>query len=178
MEPDEYAEEYEDAPRHIWRHVRTAITLLVLVGFVVGAAWYSWNNVVLADDDTGDAPRAEPTCVPVTATDAPEPDSIEVNIYNSTTRRGLAGDVAAEMSDRGFTILDVANDPLDSNVEGTAEVRSSADQEVAASVVAALVPDAVLVSDDRSSDAVDLVLGEQFDELIDDPDAEATLEPC
>jgi hypothetical protein len=179
MESDEYADEYEgDAPRHIWRHVRTAVTFLLLVGYGDGAAWYSWNSVVATDDDEGETPRAEPTCEPVAATDAPQPESIEVNIYNATTRGGLAGDVAAEMTERGFTVLDVANDPLDSTIDGTAEIRSSAEQEVAASVVAAQVPEAVLVADDRSSDTVDLVLGDAFDELAAEPDAESTLEPC
>ncbi|WP_166347702.1 LytR C-terminal domain-containing protein [Phytoactinopolyspora limicola] len=177
MDADEPTEEYEDSPRHTWRHVRTAVTLLILVGFVVGAAWYSWNNVLTGDDDEA-APRAAPTCVPVAPTDAPDPEAIELNVYNATQRGGLARDVAAAMRERGFTILDVANDPLERSVDGTAEVRSHEDQRDAATLVASLVPDAVIVADERSSETVDLVLGNDFEELASDPEPDQTLQPC
>lgn len=164
MEPDEPIDEYEPAPTHTWRHVRTAVTLLVLVGFVIGAAWYSWDNVMNPgdDDDVAGSPTMCPTGAP---TDAPAPEEIELNVYNATGRNGLAQQVASQMSDRGFIILDVANDPQDSTIEGTAEIRSHPDRENAAGLVASMVPDAELVADERDSDAVDLVLGDSFEEL-------------
>lgn len=177
MEPEEPTVEDGRAPRRTWRHVRTAVTLLILVGFVVGAAWYSWNRVVASDDET-DPTRVSPTCAPVVATDAPQPDKVELNVYNATDRGGLAREVASKMRKRGFAILEVDNDPLDKTIKGSAEVRSHPDQEKAASVVVAVVPGSEYVPDERESDAVDLVLGESFEKLAGAPKADETLNPC
>lgn len=176
MAPEGPTSEYEPAPDQTWRHVRTAVTLLVLVGFVVGAAWYGWDKVM--GDDGSESAEASPTCVPVTPTDAPDPDAIELNVYNATSRNGLASGVAEEMRDRGFIIMDVDNDPQQSTVEEPAEIRAHPDQEEAAAFVAALVPGSVIVMDDRSSETVDLVLGDEFEELAAEPDPDATIEAC
>ncbi|NED99265.1 LytR C-terminal domain-containing protein [Phytoactinopolyspora halotolerans] len=184
MEPGDPTDRYEltDAeddyrPRHTWRHVRTAVTLLVLVAFVVGAAWYSWNNV-MEPTDADDAGDTVATCPTMAPTDAPPPEEIEVNVYNATDRGGLARDVAGTLRDRGFAVLDVANDPLDKTVEETAEIRLHPDSEAAASLLASMVPDAVLVREERDSQAVDLVLGEAFDELAAMPGPDATDAAC
>ncbi|NED95882.1 LytR C-terminal domain-containing protein [Phytoactinopolyspora alkaliphila] len=178
MESEEPIDEYEAAPRQTWRHVRTGITLLVLVAFVVGAAWYSWNNVVApTDDDTSTTPVAT-DCPTVVPTDAPPPEEIELNVYNATSRSGLAQQVASQMRDRGFTIMDVDNDPLGATIEGSAEVRAHPEHEIAASLVATMVPGAVLVPDERENATVDLVLGENFDDLAAEAEPDATADAC
>lgn len=178
MEPEEPIDEYDERPRHTWRHVRTGVTLLILVIFVVGAAWYSWDIVSPGDDDTTATSDESTSCPTLPVSEAPDAEEIELNIYNSTTRGGLAQDVASQMRDRGFPILEVANDPLEQSIEGPAEVRAGADHEAAASLVAAMVPDAVLVEDDRDSGVVDLVIGDAFDGLADEPDPEETPDGC
>ncbi|HEY9411366.1 MAG TPA: LytR C-terminal domain-containing protein [Jiangellaceae bacterium] len=165
--------------RQQWRHFRTAITLLVLVVVVVGAAWFSWQNVMgsSADDD----PSAGPTCAPVAVEGAPPVGEIQLNVYNATSRSGLASEVADQMTAAGFAVTDVANDPLNKSIEGSAEVRSNPAQQAAASVVAAMVPGAVYVPDERPSATVDLVLGEAFEAVGAPPTAAAstsTLPPC
>ncbi|WP_123788335.1 LytR C-terminal domain-containing protein [Phytoactinopolyspora halophila] len=177
MEPEEPPADYELAPRHTWRHVRTAVTLVVLVVFVVGAAWYSWNNVIPSEDDDV-ATEASVACVEVVPSEAPAPDAIELNVYNSTDERGLARRVADEMGSRGFVIMNVANDPLERAIEGPAEVRTHPDQHDAAGVVAAVVPGAEVLSDEQADETVDLVLGEAFDGLADQPDPDATIDTC
>jgi hypothetical protein len=178
MESEELIDEYEAPPRQTWRHVRTGITLLVLVAFVVGAAWYSWNNVVSPADDTTSTSPDITACPTVVPTEAPAPEDIELNVYNATRRSGLAQQVASQMRERGFTIMDVDNDPLGSTIEGPAEVRADPEYEVAASLVATMVPGAVLVPDERDSARVDLVLGEGSDELASEPDPDATADAC
>ncbi|WP_165367759.1 LytR C-terminal domain-containing protein, partial [Phytoactinopolyspora endophytica] len=86
--------------------------------------------------------------------------------------------VASEMRDRGFTILDVANDPLEESVEESAEIRLHPEMEAAAGLVAAMVPGSVLVRDERSSESVDLVIGEDFEGLDDMPEPDATADSC
>jgi hypothetical protein len=88
-----------------------------------------------------------------------------VNVYNATTRSGLASSTAGELRERGFVILDVANDPLARQIDGTAEVRANPAQQAAANVVLAQLPDAVFVPDQRAEPTIDLVLGDAFQSL-------------
>jgi hypothetical protein len=166
--------------RRRWKRIRTSVTLLMLIGVVVGAAWYSWHDVI----DQQAAPSIASThgpCTPGPPTAAPPPAKIQINVYNSTDRAGLASSVARKMRGRGFTVVDVDNDPLRKTIDGPAEVRSRLDQQAAASLVASLVPGAVYVPDDRSNAVVDLVLGETFEKLMDPTAASAAatgLPPC
>lgn len=164
--------------REQWRHTRTAITLLVLVGVVVVGAWISWRNVTSSESDETVTPQS--SCLPGPATAAPAPRDIQLNVYNATQRSGLAAAVAGQMQERGFAIVDIANDPLNKTITSTAEVRSGPDQQAAASLIASMVPGAVYVADERTTPTVDLVLGEAFDALgaAAEPTATSTLPPC
>jgi len=147
------------------RHLRTAITLLVLAAFVAIAGWYAWNTIT----DPGSAEMADataaPTCVPALPTDAPAPADIRLNVYNATARNGLASEVARGLRARKFAILDVANDPLGRTVSRTAEVRAGTNSQAAAAVVVAQVSGAVFVADDRTDSSVDLVVGQAYKAL-------------
>jgi hypothetical protein len=148
------------------RHLRTAITMLVLAVFVTFAGWYAWNIITQPGSaSTGSDPTTATTCIPAVPTDAPAPADIRLNVYNATDRNGLASSAAREMRARGFAIVDVANDPLDKTVSGTAEVRAGAGNEAAAAVVVAQVPGAVVVFDARAGGTVDLVVGDAFEAL-------------
>jgi LytR cell envelope-related transcriptional attenuator len=147
------------------RHLRTAITMLVLALFVAFAGWYAWNTITdPSAADTGDITVA-PTCIPTLPTDPPAPADIRVNVYNATAKNGLASNVARALRRRDFAILDVANDPLGQTVTGTAEVRGGAESEAAAAVVVAQVSGAVFVIDNRTDGTVDIVVGDAFTEL-------------
>ncbi|PZF83601.1 LytR C-terminal domain-containing protein [Jiangella anatolica] len=177
---DEQLTEEEAARRHRWRRIRTSATLLILIGVVIGAAWYSWSNVV-DEGETSAASSGEPCALGV-PTAAPAPADVLVNVYNSTDRNGLASAIAREVRGRGFTVVDVDNDPLDRTIAGTAEVRSRPDDQAAAELVATMVPGAVYVPDERTEATIDLVLGEAFEALADPaappPTPAAGLEPC
>ncbi len=177
MASDEQAND-PAARRRRWRRIRTSVTLFVLIGVVVGGAWFSWRNVMGTADETQ---STDSGCAPGAPTAAPSPGDVEVNVYNSTGRAGLAASTAEQMRERGFAVLEVENDPLDKDIEEPAEVRSGADQQPAANLVASLVPGSVYVSDDRTGTSVDLVLGEGFESLAPDsspPSTEPDLPPC
>jgi hypothetical protein len=169
------------------RHVRTAITLLVLGAFVLLAGWIAWSSLT-GPSDAGEVDSAAATCVPAPTSTPPAPADIRVNVYNSTDRNGLASSTAGAMRERGFAILDIANDPLGREITGTAEVRAGVENQGAASVVLAQVAGAVFVPDDRTDDTVDLVVGVAFEALappgatpvpLPDPTADANpLPPC
>ena len=147
------------------RHLRTAITMLVLASFVAFAGWYAWNTITNPQSADVAEVTVAPTCIPALPTDAPAPADIQVNVYNATSRNGLASSVARALRKRDFAILDVANDPLVKTVTGTAEIRAGADNEAAAAVVVAQVSGAVFVADDRTDSTVDLVVGDAFEKL-------------
>ncbi len=177
---DEQLTEEAAARRHHWRRIRTSVTLLVLIGVVIGAAWYSWANLV-EDDESAAGSTGQP-CAPGQPTAAPAPAEVQVNVYNSTDRSGLASAVARLVRERGFVVVDVDNDPMERSITGTAEVRSRADDQAAAELVATLVPGAVYVPDERTEATIDLVLGDAF-EALSDPAAPpaapaAELPPC
>ena len=87
------------------RHLRTAITMLVLAVFVTFAGWYAWNIITQPGSaSTGSDPTTATTCIPAVPTDAPAPADIRLNVYNATDRNGLAssaaGDAGARFRDR------------------------------------------------------------------------------
>jgi hypothetical protein len=168
----------EVARQRFWRRVRTSLTLLVLVGVVIGAAWYGWRNV-LEDEEPAVAATDAP-CAPNSPGAAPAPASIRVNVYNATTRNGLAASVARQLRQLGYNVIDVDNDPLAKSIEAAGEVRAHIDQQAAAGALAALLPGAAFVPDDRDNDTVDLVLGDGFKNLAKDaaPADDSDLPAC
>jgi hypothetical protein len=157
-----------DRPEIQWRHLRTAVTLLLLVGVMVAAAYFGWQRIA---GDADNDPVAEP-CAPSTQASVPAPGDIEINVYNATNRNGLASQVADQMRERGFVVAEIANDPLDKDVTGTAEIRGNAAQQGAAALLTTTVPSAVFVPDDREVATLDVVLGDAFEALA-APDAPA-----
>lgn len=170
----------EDLPRRSYRHLRTAITLLILAGFVVWAGFRAWNEVSLDLDDDDD-PLVEvlpdPTCAAVAPTEAPAPEEVGLNVYNATDQSGLAQRVAGVMRERGFAILDVANDPTTRTVVHVAEIRASTREQPGVELVIANFPGAVFFADDRSDESIDLVLGPEFAGVAPEPSPGAVATP-
>ena len=90
--------------------------------------------------------------------------SVQINVLNATTRSGLAGMTAETLTERGFTVLRSGN--YDGSVPGTARIHFGEAGLAAAYTLAATIPDAVLVLDQREDESVDLLLGDKWDTLI------------
>jgi hypothetical protein len=95
----------------------------------------------------------------------PQSSKVRINVYNATSRVGLAGDTAKVLSARGFKIQAVANDPLKSAINGVGEIRYGKKGELSAQLVEFYLPGANLVNDGRNSRVVDVVLGDKFKKL-------------
>lgn len=93
------------------------------------------------------------------------PDKVVVNVYNATTRAGLAGTVATELRRRGFKVNQVDNDPLDRRIPGLAELRRGPAGEAAAAVVLPHLGAPTAVVDRRRDATVDVVVGARFTAL-------------
>lgn len=153
------------------RRRRALVTLLVVALALFGAFWFAWSYW---KKPATPAAAATPTCT----TSKPAAKPAKVNVYNATTREGLAASTAATLQRRGYVIGAVANDPLHKTIKGTAEIRYGRSGTTAAAPVLALVTKPVKVVDGRKDSSVDLVLGNGFAALAAAPTATATLPPC
>ncbi len=144
------------------RRRRTTLTLLIVALLVFFAIWYARSYVRA---DTGE----EPTTQESAATTPPEcslrPADVTVNVFNSTDRTGLAAEVAERLRTRGFEVELIANAPSQLTVTGIAQVRHGKSAADEAALVARHVGEVKQVSDERGEKSVDLVLGENFENL-------------
>jgi hypothetical protein len=164
-----------------FRPLRTAITMLLLLGLVAGAAWYGWQNVTepAGGEEEDQVVTTTPVCAMAEPEDPPPPEEISINVYNGTNRSGLANQVAREMREQGFVILDVANDPAGRSITGVAEIRAVTD-DVAVQYIMSQFPGSVFLPDERQDEAIDVVLGEAFEEIgpqDEEPDPDSTVAP-
>ena len=142
------------------RRRRALITLGLVALMLFFAFWYAYSYY-RADNHR----RAVPAAVCTTSAAAPRPADVTVNVYNATTRDGLAKKTAAEVRKRGFLVATVSNDPLQKKVTGTAEVRYGPSGKKDATLVLQLVKGAKGVQDARNDSSVDLVLGTRYKAL-------------
>ncbi len=108
----------------------------------------------------------------------PKPSELTVNVYNTTFRSGLAGDVEKALVGRGFGAGTSGNDPLGGFLpDAVAVIRYGPDSRAAAQVLAQHVPGATLQQVARHSStgragtagasATGLVPGPQYDPTLD-----------
>jgi hypothetical protein len=153
------------------RAVAVLVVLLVFVAVGAGAWWFLLKPEPAKRSAGCPTPSssAAPTVI------APAPKAVRLNVYNATSRVGLASTVAALMRARGFVVVKVANDPLHRRVTGVAEIRHSAKGLGAAKTVSAHVGAVEDIPDERKDATVDLVLGARYSALRTPAQARATL---
>ncbi|MFD8750462.1 LytR C-terminal domain-containing protein [Kitasatospora sp. NPDC059577] len=107
----------------------------------------------------------------------PQAAAVTVNIYNATTKAGLAGRTAEEFKKRGFTIGKVGNAPaeLDKKVPGTAQVIAGPTGAGAGTLVGSQIAGATVTADARTDTSVDFVIGDSYNALLDETQAAAAL---
>ncbi|MEU2338521.1 LytR C-terminal domain-containing protein [Streptomyces sp. NPDC006654] len=171
-------------PRMRPRRRRTRLTLSV-VASVTALGLVGWGTLQLIDVFTGGGGKASAAgsagdCVkqaaaspsPTAGASAaafPKPAQITVNVYNATTRTGLAKDTADALKKRGFRIGDVGNAPakFDAKVKGTAVLLGPASAlKTSLPVLATQVTAADQRTEaGRKGAAVDLIIGDAFKSL-------------
>lgn len=159
-----------DELRHRRQRRKATTTILVVILMLFFAFWYAYSYY-RASSNPEPAATSASDCRPFDPK-VPTPATTTVNVYNATNRSGLAAKTASELRSRGYLIGDVANDPLDRDVAGPAEVRFGP---AGASRAQLLVPLAgkgtSQLADKRTSPVVDLVLGAKFTALAPAPKA-------
>jgi hypothetical protein len=110
----------------------------------------------------------------------PAPKEVRVRVYNGTDQSGLATKVQKMLQQRGFKVIAVGNDPENEPISATAQIRYGSTGAGAAELLQASVQGSQIVDDDRTENAVDLVLGVSFTALTPEkqiPAELANLEP-
>jgi hypothetical protein len=137
---------------------RTPVTMVVLLGILVGGAWWGWNSLIKTS--------AEPTCVEQKLpNNRLVPKQVVVNVYNGGAKAGTAGAVAEVLKKRGFNVAKIANEPKGDKVDGVSVRGATDDAPELRLVVGQLSQKAVPVGDNRTDHTVDLVLGRGYTTL-------------
>jgi hypothetical protein len=141
-----------------------AVGALVLIGLGFGVV--SLIRGTTSSDPAAGATAVEPspcvTTMVVPADVLPVPAKIKVNVYNATGTSGLAGKAATAIKSRGFTVGDVANDPVGKPVTGVAQIRFGPKGEKSARALLFQVPGAELVALQRKGRTIDLAVGDAY----------------
>ncbi len=147
------------------RRRRSLLTIGVVLLGLFFAFWYGLSYYE-ADQEARAAKAPTPTCRPYDP-EVLTPGDVTVNVYNATSRTGLAGSTSRLVADRGFVVGKVANDPSKRKTPPVAEVRHGPTGAAAAELVAAVMPEGTTVVADKRKDAtVDIALGTTFKTLL------------
>ncbi|MEV5599875.1 LytR C-terminal domain-containing protein [Streptomyces sp. NPDC052299] len=153
---------------------RRSKVVLATIASVVALGLAGWGTLQLIDVFTGGdktasaADRTEPCPSPKASKPAkvlPQPAKITVNVYNATTRGGLAKSAADELKKRGFKIGEVGNATAayDKKVPGTGILLGApAAADSTFPVLGAQLPGATTKTDARKNGEVDLIIGKKF----------------
>ncbi|TDC20678.1 LytR family transcriptional regulator [Streptomyces sp. 8K308] len=176
------------------RKVLAALSITSVLG-LLGYGTLQLVDVFSGDEDTertapatSGRPQSGTNCAPEQPeerrVEPPEPSAITVNVFNATQRTGLAQATADALAERGFTIGEVANAPeeLDGKVEGTGLLLgTTAAEEAGALTVLATQLEGAETDQNRpgqranTAESVDLVIGENFQELTAEEEADRRL---
>ncbi|WP_395298612.1 LytR C-terminal domain-containing protein [Kitasatospora hibisci] len=173
--------------------------VFALIGSVLALALIALGGVQLYDIFTGKGrdssaqacatPSGKPLAAPTPTAEAspgapagdpkaiPQPTAFKLNIFNATTKSGLAGRTAEEFTKRGFTVDKKGNAPaeLDKKVPGTAIVIAGPAGAGAATLISSQIAGATVTTDARTDNTVDVVVGDSYNALLDETQAAAAL---
>lgn len=143
------------------RRRRTLITIGVVLLILFFAFWYALSYYQ-ADSEARASRSPAATCAPYDA-NALTPEKVKVNVYNASTRTGLAATVSKELAARGFDIGKVDNDPSTRKAPTVAEIRHGPDGKAHAALLRTALPNGTKVFQDKRKGAtIDVALGAKW----------------
>lgn len=155
--------------RHRQQQRRATTTILVVLLMLFFAFWYAYSYYRASGSNQASANNGA-SCRPYDPT-VPAPGNTTVNVYNATSKNGLAARTATELRRRGFLVGEVSNDTSDRKVPA-AEVRFGPAGKGHAQLVVPLGGKGTTqLQDKREGTTVDLVLGAAFSKLAAGPKA-------
>ncbi|WP_285242184.1 LytR C-terminal domain-containing protein [Pseudarthrobacter sp. fls2-241-R2A-127] len=154
-----------DQTARVRRRVLHGVVLVLLVGLIAAAIIVALAII----NGRLKVPTAEPSQKPVSSCptavfDYTPNDKVSLNVYNSTTRAGLARSVADEFLARKFAVANVSS--VNAGYRGVAAVVSGAAGQAAAFTVQRNVPGSDYFQDSRTDASVDVILAHDFAALV------------
>ena len=104
----------------------------------------------------------------------PKPKSVKINVLNGSDRVGMATITADIFKTRGFKLGTVGNF-TEYTVTATVEIHYGPTGSDAAKLVAAYIKDSQLVEDGRDNATVDVIVGQRFDNVLTNEEAQEFL---
>lgn len=171
------------------RPKRRGRTVLAVIASVVVLGLFGWGALQLFhvfNGDGGDtkanaAPQNQPSCAPAPSPTAtgkpaplPQPSGVTLNVYNATTRFGLAKSTADELAKRGFKVAKFANAPTGYDLKVTQSallVAGPAGEAAARAAGTQVAGSTVKIDPTRKDKTVDLMIGTGFKALASPTDA-------
>ena len=147
------------------RHRRTVVTMTCVIVLCLGTVVYAASYVQGWVGNPTPASVGNAGCLG-TSNKAVTPGEVTVNVYNTTSRAGLAAAAAGSLQKQGFKVATVDNDPLGKSIPGVGEIRHGPSGLEGAALAAKRLPGAKVVQDYRMDASVDLVVGASFKALI------------
>lgn len=99
-----------------------------------------WWRVLHRDSGTA---KSSNTCIPGSSQRVlPHPSNVNVTVFNSTRRTGLAKTTAARLTKLGFKVSNFSNDAGHRQIAGVGEIRYAPDQKSAADLLVYYFPGA------------------------------------
>lgn len=158
----------EDARTHKGRFGRRlfhGIVLVLLVGVIAAGAAGAWaimNGVIKVP--TAIASKAPSGLCPATTFDYVPNETVNLNVFNATSRGGLAGTVAEQFTARGFKVASVDNS--DTAYSGVGVVVSGVKGQAAAFNVQRNLVGTDYFQDNREDESVDVILTPGYEGLV------------
>ena len=157
-------DELHDNPVRMRRRILHGVVLVLLVALVAAAIMMAlaiMNGQIKIP--AAERSQAAASVCPEARFDYTPPEKVNLNVYNSTSRPGLARSVADAFADRKFIVGAVAN--TTSSYRGVALVVSGAAGQSAAFSVQRNLPGSDYFQDGRTDPSVDVILTGDFQEL-------------
>lgn len=155
------------------RQVRTAVTLIALIGLLVVGVVLGWRALSAPVEEAGPAGKtSERPCVKgVDKGDRVRSRQVTVSVYNAGTRPGLAAETMDRLVSRGFIGGDVGNAPSRFSEVRFVRVLAPTGRDPAARLVALQFGSSQQVQPTRTDlgPGVDVIVGNDFRGLVKAP---------
>ncbi|MDO5068223.1 MAG: LytR C-terminal domain-containing protein [Propionibacteriaceae bacterium] len=148
----------------IFRLIATPFLLLGLLALLVWGAFWGWRNL------TAPFPEPAPTPCVTQTTELLTPAQVTVRVINGGQAVGLASKVGQQLTDLGFRVDTVRN--TEERIEKVVIIRSGSNNTDAATLVGGQFKNAVIENDARIDGTVDVLVGNEFPGLAEEPLAE------
>lgn len=141
--------------------LRTALTLLVLLAVVLGAAAWGWSRLT---SPVGEEASGPCTDTDLAAGDRVTTDQVVVTVLNAGSRSGLAGRVTNDLADQGFVEGQSTNAPSGTDV-ARVQIWTDSPRSPEVRLVRGYLGEVSIERRDPVGEGVTVVVGDDFGEL-------------